>query len=651
MPIRILPPLLANQIAAGEVVERPASVVKELVENSLDAGANRIDIELEKGGCALIRIRDNGGGITKDELVLALQRHATSKVSSLDDLEAICSLGFRGEALASISSVSRLTLTSRTPEQTEAWQACAEGRDMAVQVRPAAHPVGTTVEVADLFFNTPARRRFLRSEKTEFGHIDDWLRRLALSRFDVSLTLRHNGKLIRQYRPCADEQSARARRVAAVCGPHFLEQAIHLDSEHLGLRLHGWIPLPAAAGAPTLATPYFYVNGRVMRDRLITHAIRQGYLEALGTDCAPDFLLYLDLDPRQVDVNVHPAKHEVRFHESRRVHDFVVSVVRDALSQGLAGAVGGGQPMTAAELLRGETGTPLSLQERGGSYPGLGAHQHRYQQHAESASGCPVSGDAATGHAHGTSARGGYTPAGQPPRGHAVAAPSRAARQGLNALMTTVPLTTTDGGATAPAMQEGLPADAAPAGWRWLAAPAPQVVLFGDDQRCLLVHVGKLLRRWHAERLLADWQGEGLTSQPLLMPVSLALEALPLAWLNATPALWQQLGVQWRAGSRSGQVVLLRVPVALRHTDLAQAFPQLLTKVHTLLDDAATLATPAVTSLCEHLAHYLVPETLQPAHLQPMWRALGSDGLRWLTSPDWSRPLDLTSTLQELLND
>lgn len=657
MPIRILPPLLANQIAAGEVVERPASVVKELVENSLDAGANRIDIELEKGGCALIRIRDNGGGIAKDELVLALQRHATSKVSSLDDLEAICSLGFRGEALASISSVSRLTLTSRTPEQAEAWQACAEGREMEVLVRPAAHPVGTTVEVADLFFNTPARRRFLRSEKTEFGHIDDWLRRLALSRFDVSLTLRHNGKVVRQYRPCSDEPAARARRVAAVCGNHFLAQAIHLDSEHLGLRLHGWIPLPTAAGTPTLATPYFYVNGRVMRDRLITHAIRQGYLEALGTDCAPEFLLYLDLDPRQVDVNVHPAKHEVRFHESRRVHDFVVSVVRDALGQGVAGPLpladsptisGADDP---AQIAASQAASPLSLQERAGTYPAHGGHQHGhqhgYQAHGAVSSGSSSSGSASIGPVStGYPVSGGY-----PSAGSTAGAPSRAARQGLDALMTTLPVAdSAKAGHPAPSSMAGA-AGAAPEGWQWLASPHPQVALFGDGQRCLLVHVGKLLRHWHAARLLGDWQTQGLTSQPLLMPVSLPLAAEQLAWLDASPDLWQRLGVQWRAGQRSGQILLQRVPVALRHTDLAQGFPQLLSRVHDLQDTNGELDEAGIRAICDALADHLVPQTILTAQLQPMWQALGSDAADWLMRPDWSRPLDLSATVQDLLHE
>lgn len=331
MPIQILPPILANQIAAGEVVERPASVVKELVENCLDAGATRIDIELEKGGIQLIRIRDNGSGISKEDLTLSLARHATSKVATIDDLENIVSLGFRGEALASISSVSRLTLTSRTANQNEAWQAYAEGRDMVVTVKPASHPIGTTVEVLDLFFNTPARRRFLRSEKTEFAHIDELIRRLALSRFDVSFSLKHNGKLLRQYRPSV-ELAQKSKRVAIACGNEFSQNAIWFESEHLGLKLSGWLAQKALTNIADIQ--YSYVNGRMMRDKLLTHAIRQAFNEYfLNDQILPAYIVYLEIDPRQVDVNVHPAKHEVRFHEARNVHDFVVSVVRESLQQ------------------------------------------------------------------------------------------------------------------------------------------------------------------------------------------------------------------------------------------------------------------------------------------------------------------------------
>ncbi|MRS90446.1 DNA mismatch repair endonuclease MutL [Enterobacteriaceae bacterium RIT714] len=332
MPIQVLPPQLANQIAAGEVVERPASVVKELVENSLDAGATRIDIDIERGGAKLIRIRDNGCGIKKDELALALARHATSKIASLDDLEAIISLGFRGEALASISSVSRLTLTSRTAEQQEAWQAYAEGRDMDVTVKPAAHPVGTTLEVLDLFYNTPARRKFMRTEKTEFTHIDEIIRRIALARFDVTINLSHNGKVMRQYRAVA-EGGQKERRLGAICGTAFLEQALAIEWQHGDLAMRGWVADPKAMNATLADIQYCYVNGRMMRDRLINHAIRQACEDKLGADQQPAFVLYLEIDPHQVDVNVHPAKHEVRFHQSRLVHDFIYQGVLSVLQQ------------------------------------------------------------------------------------------------------------------------------------------------------------------------------------------------------------------------------------------------------------------------------------------------------------------------------
>ena len=333
--IRILPPQLANQIAAGEVVERPASVVKELVENSLDAGANQIQIDIEKGGAQLIRIRDNGCGIGKQDLTLALARHATSKIASLEDLEAILSLGFRGEALASISSVSRLTLTSRPNYQPEAWQAYAQGREMAVEIQPASHPVGTTIEVANLFFNTPARRKFLRTDKTEFAHIDEMVRRIALAKPNVSFTLNHNGKRIRHYKAVSGENAAaqflqQQKRIAAICGEDFIQHASHIDWQHGDLHLYGWI------GSPKLAREqndlsYSYVNGRMMRDKTINHAIRQAYGEQLPKASYPAFVLFLDLNPSLVDVNVHPAKHEVRFHQGRLVHDFILQGVLNAL--------------------------------------------------------------------------------------------------------------------------------------------------------------------------------------------------------------------------------------------------------------------------------------------------------------------------------
>ena len=328
--IKLLSPRLANQIAAGEVVERPSSVVKELLENSIDAGATRLDIDIEDGGIKLIRIRDNGCGIEKDDLPLALSRHATSKIYELDDLEAVATLGFRGEALASISSVARLALISSTQENDSGWQVVAEGRDMETQVSPAPHPRGTTVEVRDLFFNTPARRKFLRTEKTEYTHLEDVVKRLALSRFDVAFNLRHNGRAIYSWR-AGDTQLERERRVAQICGPAFMEHAVHIEIERGNYRLWGWVAQPAFSRSQA-DLQHFYVNGRAIRDKLVGHAVRQAFQDVLHHGRHPAFVLYLELDASTVDVNVHPTKHEVRFRDNRNVHDFIYSSLHHALA-------------------------------------------------------------------------------------------------------------------------------------------------------------------------------------------------------------------------------------------------------------------------------------------------------------------------------
>lgn len=329
--IQRLSPRLANQIAAGEVVERPASVVKEVLENSLDAGASRIEIDVEAAGSKLIRIRDNGAGIDSEDLPLALSRHATSKIVSLEDLECVGSLGFRGEALASIGSVSRLTLTSNPrDDSSEGCTALCEGRDMEVQLRPASHPRGTTVEVRDLFFNTPARRKFLRTEKTEFNHLEEVVKRLALSRFEVGFMLRHNGKVIHSL-ASANSVAERQRRVAAVCGPAFIEQALFIDVQRGDMRLWGWIGLPTFSRSQS-DLQYFFVNGRVIRDKLVAHAVKQAYRDVLFHGRHSAFVLYLELDPTQVDVNVHPGKHEVRFRDSRAVHQCIFSGLHRALA-------------------------------------------------------------------------------------------------------------------------------------------------------------------------------------------------------------------------------------------------------------------------------------------------------------------------------
>jgi DNA mismatch repair protein MutL len=331
--INLLSQRLANQIAAGEVVERPSSVVKELAENSLDAGATRLEIDIQQGGVKLLRVRDNGQGIHKEDLALALSRHATSKIRDLEDLETIASLGFRGEALASISSVSRLTLASKasSADDESGWQVEVEGQNMDARLSPAVHPQGTTVEVRDLFFNTPARKKFLKTEKTEFTRIDEIVKRIALSRFDVHFNLSHNQRTIHNLLPAKSPQEQQ-RRVGLVCGPSFVENSVFIDSERAGLRLWGWVSLPTFSRSQA-DLQYFYVNGRVIRDKLVTHAVKQAYRDVLFHGRHPAYVLYLECDPATVDVNVHPTKHEVRFRESRLVHDFLFSTLHRSLAE------------------------------------------------------------------------------------------------------------------------------------------------------------------------------------------------------------------------------------------------------------------------------------------------------------------------------
>ncbi|AXI84524.1 DNA mismatch repair endonuclease MutL [Xylella taiwanensis] len=332
MPIRQLPEILINQIAAGEVVERPASVVKELVENAIDAGATRVDIDLEEGGVRLIRIRDNGHGIGAQELPLAVSRHATSKIASLDDLEAVATLGFRGEALPSIASVSRFTLMSRRAADEHGAALHVEGGQCG-EVIPHPHALGTTVEVRELFYNVPARRKFLRAERTELGHIEEWARSLALAHPDVEWRISHNGKLSRRYKP-GDLYSD--VRLIEILGEDFAHQALRVDHSGAGLRLHGCIVQPHYS-RPNADQQYLYVNGRPVRDRSVAHAVKNAYGDVLYHGRYPAYVLFLELDPTRVDVNVHPAKHEVRFRDARLIYDFVYRTLQDTLAQTRAG--------------------------------------------------------------------------------------------------------------------------------------------------------------------------------------------------------------------------------------------------------------------------------------------------------------------------
>jgi len=377
--IQPLPDVLINQIAAGEVVERPASVVKELVENALDAGATRVDIDLEEGGVRLIRVRDDGGGIGAGELPLAVSRHATSKIASLDDLEAVATLGFRGEALPSIASVSRFLLASRRAGDDHGAALAVEGGAVG-EVSPRQHPPGTTVEVRDLFYNVPARRRFLRAERTETGHIEEWLRSLALARPDVELRVTHNGKPSRRYRGGGELFSD--ERLHETLGPEFARHALRVEHEGAGLRLHGWIAQPAYSRA-SADQQYLYVNGRSVRDRSVAHAVKQAYSDVLYHGRQPAWVLFLELDPARVDVNVHPAKHEVRFRDSRLVHDFVYRSLHEALAgtragqqaaaaeSAGAGAFGGAAPAPNATPAFAQSGLALRTDEARAGYAAL----------------------------------------------------------------------------------------------------------------------------------------------------------------------------------------------------------------------------------------------------------------------------------------
>ena len=331
MSIQVLPAQLVNQIAAGEVIERPASVVKELLENSLDAGAQAIEVDIDQGGMQRIRVRDDGRGIEQDELSLALCRHATSKIASLADLEQVNSLGFRGEALPSIASVSRLQLSSRTPLQQSGWRVQSDGSDQQLSAAPVAHMPGTTVDVKELFFNTPARRKFMRTENTEFKHIQNVVRRIALSCFPVSLNLQHNQRPV-FHLPAAVSREQQERRVADLCGKAFMEQSVYIEHAAAGLSLHGWVALPTFSRSQA-DLQFFYVNNRMVRDKLVTHAIRQAYQDVLFHGRHPAYVLFLSIDPATVDVNAHPAKHEVRFRDSRLVHDYLFRTLHETLAQ------------------------------------------------------------------------------------------------------------------------------------------------------------------------------------------------------------------------------------------------------------------------------------------------------------------------------
>lgn len=584
MGIQILPPQLANQIAAGEVVERPASVVKELVENSLDAGATRIDIEIDRGGSKLIKIRDNGSGIPKDELALALSRHATSKLHTLDDLEAILSFGFRGEALASISSVSRLTLTSRTVEQTEAWQAQAEGADMAVKVMPAAHPVGSTIEVMDLFFNTPARRRFLKSDKTEFTHIDEWLKRIALVRGDIHFTLTHNGKTVRNYRPAMNEPQY-LQRLTQVAGRPFADEALRVECQHDDLRLSGYLQSPWSTVLTD--THYFYVNGRLVRDRLVNHAVRQAFAQKAELE-QPGYVLMLDIDPHQVDVNVHPAKHEVRFHQSRYVHDYILQALQSALEEAgefsfepnspqLEDNLHVSQPAHSAfELKSSDAKDSLAWVDTSReSQTETALAGSRSADIPRARAGTAIHSNAFGSMAVPREARSGAA-GGVRPR---TELPSKAAIASYGALLQTPSYSVQD-----KVYQAAQPMPAILDGQFWVFTDGPKLSLLRIESAALAIRCHEI------EMKLAT----GLIGQPLLMPVSIAADSEWQSLIDEHETLIRQLGLELTI--RYQQLIIKKVPPYLRDSPLAKAIPEWLQSLR--------FETPAPDALAMWLAKH-----------------------------------------------
>ncbi|OOE85652.1 DNA mismatch repair endonuclease MutL [Salinivibrio sharmensis] len=671
MAIEILPARLANQIAAGEVVERPASVVKELVENSIDAGATRIDVDIEKGGSKLIRVRDNGCGISKADLQLALSRHATSKIHSLDDLEAIMSLGFRGEALASVSSVSRLTITSRPADQQEAWSAFAEGREMAVNVKPAAHPVGCTVEVVDLFFNTPARRKFLRTDKTEFGHIDELLRRIALSRFDISINLRHNGTQVRQYRR-VPENGDPLRRVKAICGQKFVDHALRIDLHHHDMVLSGWICTPEGARQQN-DMQHCFVNQRMMKDKLINHAIRQGYEQSLARDQYAAFVLYIDVDPHQVDVNVHPAKHEVRFHQARLVHDFIYQAIYDGLQQAALSAENGVDPDT------GEIREAVTYQPRASAT----AKPNPYQQAVDAfpdypgkreGGGSPLTTSSrdtasykrdASGGSRGGGPSHGSEWAGRPAAPSS--SPSKQATQAYQALMTPQSDTGTD---LSDAMQKRSTTlshfDSVPATLDSASTTAGSgqsglgKVLTVVEQHYVLMLWGEglwladhhQLECWRHLGALQPALDEGLITQPLLIPQRLSASAEECQRVTLYQALLGQFGLHIRP--KGQQLMVMSVCQPLRQHNLQAFIPALLDFLGRLDPDQSH--TDHSASMCSWLAKQLTvasdPVSLAQAvqtvsDIEQYWQgdALEKGRQRYF------KRLDLTSVIEALQHD
>ena len=519
--IQLLSTQLANQIAAGEVVERPASVVKELLENSIDAGASRIEIDIEQGGMRQIKILDDGCGVHHDDLVLALSRHATSKIITQDDLGQIATLGFRGEALPSIASVSRMTLSSCAKGENKAWSFSGDGGDTQSAPVPVAHPFGTTLEVRDLFFNTPARRKFLRTEKTEFGKIEEVVKRIALSRADVALRLRHNRRVVLDLK-AGHNEPAYLQRIAALCGQSFVDNARSLDFDTMDLSLSGWIAEPTFSRSQA-DMQYFFVNGRIIRDKLVTHAVRQAYRDVLYHGRHPAYVLFLELPVDQVDVNVHPTKHEVRFRESRQVHDFLFRAIHKALAD-----------------LRPETGESKEGSNEPQMIPAMAAQ-----------SALPMSARDYTPSSHGQSS-----------------APSWQARESLpnNDAGSYADLAQKLSQPASPLPDSPEEGQIPPLGYA-LAQLHGIYILAQNSNGLIVVDMHAAHERITYERMKTSHQSGKIRSQPLLVPMSLEVSEKEAQLVEASNEMFAELGFDVQRLAET-TVVIREVPTLLADVDV-----------------------------------------------------------------------------------
>lgn len=525
MRIQKLTSQLANQIAAGEVIERPASVIKELIENSLDARSTFITVDIEQGGGKLIRVRDNGNGIHKDDIALALDRHATSKIHDVEDLATISTLGFRGEALASISSVSRLELSSRHKEGDSAWRVIAEG-DHITELEPSAQPQGTSIAIRDLFFNTPARKKFLRSERVEFSHIEDVVKRIALSHFEVGFELLHDGKSLFRVPP-ANNQVQQERRVATICGKDFLENALYIEFEASGLSMRGWVADPTFSRSQA-DKQYFYVNHRAVRDKIVSHAVRQAFEDVLYNKRHPVYVLFLDLNPSLVDVNAHPTKFEVRFREGRLVHDFIFKSLHKAIADV--------RPQVANIEFQTQTQAPA---------PSYQPQQHQMPFKAEQT----VEAYQALYQAPKSS--GAYS---SPPPSHEVAQQTIERSAG----------------------DEGVP----PMGYA-IAQLKGIYILAENAQGLVLVDMHAAHERIYYEQMKKSMQENNLIAQPLLVPVTVVVSENEADCIEAQVQLLTKLGMTIeRIGPEA--LAIKQVPELLRRADVAQLLKDIIADLMTL---------------------------------------------------------------------